>query len=359
MGLPELLDRRPSRGRRAAPYDPSHYHAVSLPFEVSENFAAAILDVGFWYPPPSIFLVAPFGWLDYPLAYGLWQLASFAAMSGCIVLLASRSKSRETRRQRLERIALPACMVLLLPATVYTLEYAQTNFFLLFAVLTFWNHRSETSGALALALGCVVKPIMAVFFLPVLLHRCWKVLGVAAAVLAGLSTTATLIWGTSIWPDYLGSRFRVPDWVYTESVNQSLMAAVSRLWPHEAPLAHPIYLLAALALILANAWLIFRLRSTRSRLPWLLTLLTGLLIYPGTLNHYMVMLLAPMLWLWHRRRRLPIHGAGLATVLAATYALLAFRHGSLSLMATAGYWAAFFALGLRRVAGEVSGAVTV
>ncbi len=329
------------------PYDPASFQAVQLPFEISESFEAEMLDVGFWYPPTSIFLVVPLGWLDYSVAYALWQLVSLTAMVACIGMLALPAGARQSRRLILERLGLTACLVLILPATVYTLEFAQTNFLLLLAVLVLWCQRSRAWGGLALGLGCVVKPIMAVCFLPALIHRSHKVVWVAMAGLGSLLTIATLTWGSGVVPDFLGSRHRVPEGVYTESVNQSLLATIQRISPRDEPLAHPVYMFACCVLLLATAWLIFRSRSTLSPLPWLLTLLTGLLIYPGTLNHYMVLLLAPMLHLWWCRRRLPIHGVALAATLAATYALLAFRQGTYSIVAVAIYWLIFFALSCR------------
>ena len=94
---------------------------------------------------------------------------------------------------------------------------------------------------------------------------------------------------------------RVPPYIYGEPMNQSLLGTLLRFSTGTLDgslLQQPLYIGLALLIVVASAWIVHRLGEDRLGRGELATLLVALLLYPGTLAHYSLLLLAPLLALW-------------------------------------------------------------
>jgi hypothetical protein len=70
-------------------YDPAVFARFASPFAPSDEFRAAVLAVGFPYPPPTIALFWPLTLIHGVWAeLAVWYLASFAALVGAAWILA-------------------------------------------------------------------------------------------------------------------------------------------------------------------------------------------------------------------------------------------------------------------------------
>src|SRR6185295_10854133 len=83
----------------------------------------------------------------------------------------------------------------------------------------------------------------------------------------------------------------------------------------------------AVALFLAvTAWAAFR-RGLNERLLFTLVLVSGLILYPGSLEHYSVLLLLPVLMVWSRPDLVPGRRIAIGAVVVAMYAMNGLWYG--------------------------------
>lgn len=287
-------------GRTAAQgldfYDPAAVHLVAaqLPEEFSSNFVREILDVGFFYPPPSMFLFAPLGALSLKTAALVWALvvSVSVALSGVVFgLVAIRDGTR------LLRIATGVAITFLLGGTERILHHQQTGALMMLCACGILASSAQPASGAWAAAGIVIKPILAFPSLLLLLRRNLRAMGVAAACLALLVVASIVAFGAGAWRVYLSGAVaaRLPDWQFSEIHNQSLSAVLLRA-AHVTgnPASHPgvwlaFWLIAGLATAVA-AWTLYRCRaaSDTTRLAILSSL--GCCIYPGTGASYGLLL---------------------------------------------------------------------
>ena len=105
---------------------------------------------------------------------------------------------------------------------------------------------------------------------------------------------------------------------------------------------------AAAVVLLITVWASVRASRTAkgggSELAMAVLLPAGLLLYPGTLAHYTVVLLAPLVWLWSRHGATTIRGAWIAVLIALVYAITHYDAGHDAIVATAAVWITLVAL---------------
>jgi len=161
-----------------------------------------------------------------------------------------------------------------------------------------------------LALGVLIKPVCALLMLYVVFRRRWRTLAGAALTVGGASLLTISVFGWHTFAAYFvhSPVARMPTDVYTESMNQSLLAQILRLSYYDfaagSPLTHPVFVLLAAGLVAATVFLATR-PTADDDLVLALTIPLALLLYPGTLAHYSVDLLVPLLALWSRRHTVP------------------------------------------------------
>ncbi len=325
-------------------YDPVQYQQLArqfLPHPPTIEFQQAVLDVGFWYPPPSMFLFLPLGWFSLQTAASLW----FAFH--VLVLLADVGLVWQLflHQQKYVGAMLALVLMVMMTGTQLTFSYAQTNALLLLFVLLFYKERGRPRAGVWLALAILVKPIALVLGLVLVLHRQWRILGITAIVLALITLAAWLVFGTDVFRSFItaGPTARQPLWVYTEPVNQSLLSYILRLTQSGpltgSPVTNPIFVGLTALMLAFSAWLIWRLGRGQSGWAIAVALSLGMLIYPATLNHYSLLLILPLGVVWQARTGPGRWRVGFtACFIGGVFFWMGYRDGNLAFMANLFTW---------------------
>jgi hypothetical protein len=329
-------------------YDPSLYQNFPLPLQPSAGYLKEIHQVGYGYPPTSMLLMFPFGWFSYSTAYALWDAASFVALALALVVLWRRVTSGGAIE-----LALVITLALAAPWTRDTVSLGQTNFFALLALSLALAARDRPWSGAWLALAVVAKPTYVLATPWFVFRRHWRGAAVAAIALALLGLASVALFGASTcaayFRDHVVSRF--PHYMYTQSVNASLLAATLRgLHVHalgQLRTALPIFGAVALLLGTATAWAAWRGGIAGAAWSFTAAWLLALLIYPSSLNHYSVVLLPPLLALWTARARAPGGAAFVIALIAVVYALHAWPRGEAVLIARLLVWGVLVVMALR------------
>jgi hypothetical protein len=87
-----------------------------------------------------------------------------------------------------------------------------------------------------------------------------------------------------------------------------------------SPYFQPVFLIAALVIVGVTCWIAYSVDEHHSDYALVLILLLAMLIFPKTLQHYLVYLLIPLLWLWQQRGKLMIWGVTAVITLEMTMA---------------------------------------
>lgn len=340
-------------------YDPALATQLAAPYHPSAEFQREILDVGFWYPPPSIFLFLPLGLMTLHTAAAVWYAAMIAVL-GVNVFLLWRGFLPGTRTFGL---VVTAALALGIFGTRSTFDFAQDNFLTLLALLLFWRGRDRFWGGIALAFGMLVKPFLGGLLLYLLLRRRWRPVVGAAAGLAASAVVTLAAYGWAPFASYMDPAHyrRLPPWVYTEESNQSLLATVLRLSPGGAPvgpspMTQPVFVGLAVLLTGVTAWGIWRSRESRDDWAVAAALLLALLIYPASQMFYCVLLLIPFLLVWSDRRVVPGGARAVALSVGVLYGLMDYRGGRFVFVATLALWVAAMALMAARAHPRETGA---
>jgi hypothetical protein len=312
-------------------YDPRSYQEIfpqlQTPVVPDVGFVEEVVDVGFKYPPVTMLLLAPLGHLDFHSAHLLWL--TFVALTTIAATLAfSLLLPRETHLAA--RLLCAVAVVFALPATLSNAFFEQTNALLLaLAAAACIAGPAGRAGAWS-ALAMCVKPVMAVMGLHLLCRRYWRAVVIAAACLlvAGLVTLA--VFGPATTFDYLRANpiAHVPAWLYTDWINQSLLATLLRLFDPEghargAELLYPPFLIGAAVVGATSVYAAVRVTPKDADLSLGILLCAGLLLYPGTLMPYSTLLLVPVASFYVRRATVWRGHALLPIGIGLTYLLLA------------------------------------
>ena len=280
-------------------YSPENFHIVfnslNLPAILNSSNAAysgfitECVNVGFPYPPPTILYFAPLGYLSYQTALIVWTLFTSIFAFACIYII-YRLFFKE---YKLNGLMLVSILFFTLSAAKSTIFYTQTNFILFFLLLLMKKYSDNKIAGVFLALAIFTKPYMIIFMLYFLLRKKWN------AILYFISSSIILVgftlalFGKEVFTSYLfnNSITRLPKFVFSEDMNQSLQAVLLR--HHLITLEYPAtYMFISIVILLITG--IFLLFLSKKKLydnMWATLLLIGLMIYPGTLGHYGVMLL--------------------------------------------------------------------
>jgi len=305
-------------------YDPTVFARFPSPFGApSAEFRAAVLDVGFPYPPPTALLFVPLaliGGVHTELA--VWYAVQLVALVGAAWLLARAFLPEEGWRGALLVLA----VTLALPAALANVNDAQTNFLALLAVAFALGARNEPAGAIWQIVGMWIKPYIAVLFVLDVVRGRVSRLAIAAGAAALSLGIAFIVLGRSVIREYIGANpaGREPSFAFVEPVNASLLAVVLRhrhapLAAHVAALHEPLYLAAAALLAAVTLALCVRARRAGA-VPFALVLLLGLLVYPASLVSYGVVAVVPLLVIWEHRDAFPGGASSVAAISALAIA---------------------------------------
>jgi hypothetical protein len=205
----------------------------------------------------------------------------------------------------------------------------------------------------------LVKPFVGGLLLYLGLRRYGRPVLGATVGLAASAVLTILVFGWAPFASYLRPAHygHLPQWIYTEPSNQSLLGTLLRWWPSTmpesgSPMAHPLFVALALVFTGTTAWLAFRHGATRDSWAAASVLLLSLLIYPASQMFYCVLLLVPFLLLWSERRLLPGGAVTAALGTGILYAAMDYRGGKLVFFATFLLWlASLVFMRLRPTAG--------
>ncbi len=184
-------------------------------------------------PPTFAPVVAPLALLPYPLAWGVWQLLSLAALGGALAL-AARALHLDFP---LSLWIILGCLALLFLPLSFHLLYTHTELFILFLLTAGWlalRRGWKVPAGLLLALAGALRLYPLFFLLLLLQRRSWKALLTALFGGLGLVLLAGLLAGPASYLRYLEVLRRGIAALYPLWGNASLWGAVHKvaaLWP--------------------------------------------------------------------------------------------------------------------------------
>ena len=283
-------------------YEAEYYReeldSVVLPYKPDVEFAPTVVGVGFHYAAPTILLHYWLGFFDYTTAYSLWVAFWLLVAAASAVLLYRLF----LRGRGAEGMLVAAALFLVFPPVRYSLTFVQTSMIFLLPVILFWQERDRERVGLWTALAVSVKPLGVFWGLWLLARGRWRAIALSLAVFFALcGVVAVLINPQAVISSFDITRFsHVPQLQFSEFVNQSLLAEIIRRTgpsPWGKPLTHPLFIVLGSGLFVLSLYLIARLPRERGDLAVAILIPLALLIYPGSLNHYSVLLLPVLFWL--------------------------------------------------------------
>jgi hypothetical protein len=328
-------------------YDVKNYQEMSLPYDPGDDFRKGEIDVGFKYPPFTMFLFLPLGLFSISRAYLLWQISNLLLCVACIYELWKIF----LKDHGALGLLLVATLMLMLVPTRSTFYYAQTNFFVLLLFLMFWQNRSIEWGGIWLALCVVIKPYMALLYIYPLFTRKWKVLAIAISALLILTFLSIFAFGSNVFASFFNNpTSKVPILNYTEMVNQSLLATILRLSQYqiikESPLLNPLYLGFSLLLTFITVWVTI-IRKNSDDWVALSILFLALIVYPASLVHYGVFLIIPVVSLLQQSSKSTKKKIAVSFIILITYFLSGYNSGSYMFYANLFMWIVCIVLSVR------------
>ena len=294
-------------------YDPHAFFQVfnelNLHTRVDSSFIPEIVNVGFWYPPPSMFLYLPLGILDLYSGYYIWQtiLILFLIADICLLLKYHLFKIHSTFNKSITSF-LFIILLLLFPGFISPIESSQTLTIFLFLLILLIRYLDNWKSGVFLVLLIVIKPLAAIFALYFLLFKKWKIL--FSSLMTGLVIVAVSIifFGYNSFLDFLISppTNRIPITVLYESANQYLDAVLSRVQYRISGFVNYETIKTAtliLSVIIVAITLYFsRLLFKKSHvLSFMIFLPMTLLIYPNTGFTYVLILIPVFLYLFNQK----------------------------------------------------------
>ncbi len=318
------------------PYLPEHLRRVAESLHPSPEFQSEILATGFFYPPPSILLFLPLGFLSPRAGLVAWSAFQAALLIGLVVVLARRVLGDPGKPGLLAALTLCAASF----GLQQTFFYAQTNVLVALLLALAWGDRDRDRAGAWVALGAAVKPWVAVLGVWLLVRRRWRSAAVAVLCMLALAGASVAVLGPAAAANWLrsGARPPVPGAVYVEWMNQSLLGTVLRGLRQSGPTAMGVAAYGALALPLAALvlWAGSRCRDTHPAECFSSFVAAGLLLYPGTLSHYSFVLVVPVAALWFRDPLPAVRDrAWAASAVTLLYLLPALRGGAVAFWAFA------------------------
>lgn len=290
-------------------YIPENFHTVfnqaKMPIPELNDFIEEVVSVGFPYPPPTILYFLPLGYLSYENALVCWTIFNLLFVFGSIYLIYKMFLSAD----KLNGLMIVLILFLISAQVRSTVSFSQTNFILLFLLLLMKKYYNHGFAGIFLTFGIFTKPYMLIFGIFFLSTRNWKAIYYFIMSSILLSFLTVLIIGKETFISYFfnNATQRMPKWQFSEPINQSLHAVLLRanLISLNNPFLYILIAVLLLGFILLLIWHLQKKKNNEFILP--LLLLIGLLIYPGTLGYYGVLLLFVTFQFFQREQPLEIN----------------------------------------------------
>ncbi len=278
-------------------YDTSHtlqlFYNLQLASYTDSSFTEEIAKVGFIYPPPTMLLFITLGYFDIGTSLIIWK--TLILISSILALfLALNYFNIGFKNPRL--LFLLASIFLVYSETRATIGVSQTNFILIILIIFMLVNLNNWKLGLYLAIAVIVKPIVLIWAVYLLITK--KIKALAAFVISGIIICAFVIsvFGFNQFSQYLTASpaNKLPSSAFTEIVNQSLSSVLIRNFAindfKSANVRYATIILSALIFLL-GIFSSLKLEKQAPALAFLLFIPLSLIIYPGALTHYSVMLL--------------------------------------------------------------------
>lgn len=324
-------------------YNPADYHSIlnnlDIPIELNSTFIREVIDVGCPYPPPTLFLFSILGFFSYEKGLIIWTIINYLFLLGSIFLI----ENIFFNKKGLKGFMVSTILVLSFEATLTTVYFTQILFILLFFLLLFYKNRDKPLGGIFLSIAIFLKPFAAILFLYLLIKK--QKMGILFFLLGCLIIclmTAT-IFGINPFIQYLFNNpaLREPDWLFTENINQSLLAELYRNIPEHQLIAKYTYFLLTGMLTLVVGGVIYKNASDKKMNEILVVILLTfvLIIYPSGMSHYLVVHLLSLLILLKHIKRIDTSAILIFLFYVASYAGLFYVNIFLLLIClTIVYW---------------------
>ncbi|MFN8392902.1 MAG: glycosyltransferase family 87 protein [Bdellovibrionota bacterium] len=275
---------------------------LPLPFSdaPSSDFVEEVLNVGFPYPPPTMFLLWPFASLPYTAAFLVWSACNLLAL-----FLAAHLTNQAVRRDVPHLMPFNPILALfcLWPPVAVSTYLGQSNAFVLLALAAAYRFRLLPISGAALALGVFVKPWVALLFLWPLSRRRWKVLVAGTLTFVLSFFLAVIAFGAEVIRTYFSFGFtkRLPKGVLLDSVNESLLSTAKRvfdvyIFPGQNVGLYVFFVLATL-IAASTLFVLLGKKCPSDAASLSLLVATALLLYPHSLEHYSSALIFPTVFL--------------------------------------------------------------
>lgn len=265
------------------------FNTLSLPAGNFQEFIEGIVKVGFLYPPPTMFYFYLLGYLNFDSALIVWTLFIILFLFVCIYII----YKEDFRNYKINGLVLVTILALIDSTVKSTIFCSQTNFMVLLYLLLMKRYSSNKWSGVLLALAFFTKPFMLIFGLYFLLSKNWKPIAYFIASVILLSGISILTFGSDTFMSYFfnNTAQRIPAWQFSEDINQSLHAVLLRANLISLDKPHFYLIISAILVGITILFSRYLLKKKLEDHVWALLLLVGLLVYPGTLSYYGVVLL--------------------------------------------------------------------
>jgi Glycosyltransferase family 87 len=243
----------------------------------------------FFYPPTFIPLALPFGLLTWDVAVWAWTGLMLVAFALALVAMPVSSRTRWW-------VFLAAGLSW---PFVHNIKLGQVGPLLLLLFALAWRYRDRpVVFGFVSGLGAAIKVQPGLLLAWALLRRRWAAAAAGTATLLALALLALLVTGPGAWSDFLGLLTRVSDPIATpQNVTPGAVAwrlGVSRQTAEVIQAATT--LTVAIVFVAAALWL-----------PAVASLMVAVvatqLVSPILWDHYAIVLLMPVAWLFDRGHR--------------------------------------------------------
>src|SRR5436190_13496271 len=146
------------------------FNSLQLPPLDYKLFTVDTVNVGFFYPPPTILYFAPLGFLSYKPAMVCWSILNVCFAFGSIYFIYDLF----FRKYKLNGLILVTTLFLFLKPVLDTISFLQTNFIVLFYLLLIKKYSDKKIAGVFVALAMFTKPYMAVLLLFFILKKKWN-----------------------------------------------------------------------------------------------------------------------------------------------------------------------------------------
>ena len=301
-----------------------------------------LVEVGFWYPPPTALYLAPLGFLSFPVAViinGIIQSVFFVAS---IALL---HRFYPLRAGPMGFVEMAVLGLLFRPVlSAFRLSQIVFGALLLLVIATTTLARSSWLGGLVLGVGTIFKPVLLIPAVLALSIQRWRLAVGALLGLVASAVTAAFIFGFDVFEEFLahGPADRTAQ-LALHPVIQSLNSELRRIFQAEPSgpgairtILYPPYLIAAALLTLITIVLMWKTsKADRWMVPsFALGSLLALIVYPNTLYNTLPLMLPALIAMAHQSDDLGIPPRVTVAVIATVYGLIGIdsRLGFIGLM---------------------------